>query len=82
MDVQKSIRKGIDTVRSAVSTVSNTLNNMRPKKKFGPLAVMPSVRGQNTGSEIKHRDYSQRGGKKGGKKTKRNMRKRGTQKRR
>lgn len=70
--IRKSLRKGIETVRSAVSTVSNILNNMRPKKRYGKTAFF--------NNPVKC--TSCRGGKKGGKKTKRNMRKRGTQKRR
>jgi hypothetical protein len=79
-------------VGSLVSTVGNTLTrpiklNILPRSK---LAVLPSERAPNTNTVRKHqnKDYglkrrdSQRGGKKGGKKTKRNMRKRGTQKRR
>jgi hypothetical protein len=79
MDVQKpinsigkSIGKSINTVRSVVSTVGDTLNNMRPKKRYGKTAFFDKpVKCTSCG-----------GGKKGGNKTKRNMRKRGTQKRR
>ena len=91
--IGKSIRKGIETVRSFASTVRKTLNDMRPKRKFGKLAVLPSKKSDNTNikkkspqyyyvNNVEIKDDSHRGGKQSGKKTKRNMRKRGTQKRR
>jgi hypothetical protein len=86
--VGKSIGK---RVGSFVSTVGDRLTrpielNILPRSK---LAVLPSERAPNTNTVRKPQNKnfgmksrSQRGGKKGGKKTKRNMRKRGTQKRR
>lgn len=89
--IRKSIRKGIETVGSVVSRVRKALNDMRPKRNFSQTAVLPSNRSENTLYPKKKTpdDFDryfgmkrEGGGKKSGKKTKRNMRKRGTQKRR
>lgn len=82
--IGKSIRKGIETVGSFVSTVRKTLHNMRPKRKYSDTAFVGIKKSENTSyikpPESKH--MPRHGGKKSSKKTKRNMRKRGTQKRR
>jgi hypothetical protein len=96
VNVGKTIGKSIIGVGKGVGKVGFTVLdrltrpielNILPRSK---LAVLPSVHASNTNTVRKpqNKDYglkrrdSQRGGKQSGKKTKRNMRKRGTQKRR
>ena len=83
--IGKSIIKGIERARSFVKNVGNTLHNMRPKT-HSKTAIF-NGKSENTLYPKKPFDNSYNGmksggGKKSGKKTKRNMRKRGTQKRR
>ena len=83
--IRKSIGEGFERARSFVKNVGNTLHNMRPKT-HSKTAIF-NGKSENTLYPKKPFDNSYNGmksggGKKSGKKTKRNMRKRGTQKRR